>query len=869
MDEESGRDDGTTPRAAGPAAATPRAAAPRAAAPRAERPGTAALAAILDRASEAWVDAGRSAMAGEIGGVVAAAAAAVRDLPDALTAATDADVLALMDLAGQLKALVDSTMVGVVREVTARSSGPDRSEWLCRRAEFPTVQEMAQHLLHVSMPTVGMLKKAATQTAAGVAVSGAALPPQFAAVREAMDAGRLTLDQARPILERLSPLSARAHPERWAAAEADLVARATGGRCGSALPDPTDGEVFGGARVGSAVEAGTEGAADGASSADAGSGARVGAWERPAGLEARALRWAAVLDPDGPEPRDQVIRRRRGVFKRRGADGAGASYTIHATPESEAIMDSLLEAMINPRSGAAATHPDANPDSRQATVPGTAGTAAVVEGDPDTRTLAQRKHDALETLLSAVVPGAPINRASRPHLLVVARAEELLATLGKQFGMAGTDSLDRVDPVITRALLALIKAARGGPVAESVTTAIRELGAGTADTGADGTPDGTPGAGGDSFGLGAGLAADPRFARGAWMAQTDEVLPFNELGALICDGLVQTALTVGGEVMAYSSRDRRYFTANQRRALMLTYPECAVPGCTIPGWMCDAHHVAHVEHGGDTTLSNGILSCPFHHHQLHQGRYRIHPYRPTLPGRAVRPVSSAGCGPGRQSSTDRVPGADGQPRRNGPSGGMDKMREMGEIDEAAELRENGRPDADPGGDPRAEPAVDSLGYPSLGEEAPGVGETNADETGWTNTWGAGPAPEVEGRAAREPRPRSSRRTDSYPAGPRPREIRLPSERRRRGVTRVRGTGVSPRAGSPQAGQAGQVGQAGTAEPRSSRLGECLEAALVERFGSPCSRSDPGSSRPAPARHHRARADRLRLERPLDCRRLLR
>lgn len=625
------------------------------------------LAGVLLRAAEAWTAAGRPTEVSRVGGAVAAVASVGATLTEQLQRAEDQDVLAFMDLAGQLKTVVDGMLVGVVREAMTRSSGADRSAWLCRRAEFSTVQEMAQHLLRSSPATVGLLKKAATETTGSTSVSGAQVPARFPLLRQALDAGQLSLDQARPIIDRLAPTAPRADPGLFEAAEADLVGRATGGRHGTPAPDPTAGRVIGGS-----VGDRPEDAPTGTRAVDDGPRAH-GARQRPTDLDSVAAKWAAALDQDGPEPRDEAVRRRRGVYKTAAGPDSGARYTIYSTVESEALLDTLLESMINPRS--AESHPEANPDSRRATEPG----AVVIEGESDTRTMPQRKHDALEALLSSTVAQAPILRASRPHLLVVARAEELLATLGRSFGFAGLDALDQVDPLISRALFTLMRAARGEALEPEAVEALRQLAGSTQECGAGGMAAGMSRTGGEHEsddpsgalsageiermrrGLGAGFFADPRFTRAAWAPQTDEVIPFSALSTLICDGIVQTALTSKGEVMAFSSQLRRYFTANQRRALMIVYPECAVPGCTIRAGLCDAHHIQHVEHGGDTTVENGILLCPFHHNQLHLGKYRIHPRQPELPGRLVTATSIAGRGPTRQSTTDRVPGADGRP----------------------------------------------------------------------------------------------------------------------------------------------------------------------------------------------------------------
>lgn len=847
-----------TPEGAIPQGADPRGVAPQGVARQGAGPGLEDLASVLAAAGGAWEASGRGRLVSEVGGAVAAVTVAGREFTAGIGAVADADVLALMDLAGQLKAVVDSMLVASVREAGSRSQGVDRREWLCRRAGFSSVSEMGQQLLRASSASVGVLKKAAAATVGSVAVSGAPVPARFPLLQEALDAGQLSLDQVRPILDRLAPSVNRADPDLFRAAEADLVGRATGGRHGAPVPDPTAGPVIGtgAAPTGDGVDV------DAAGVPGAGGGLRGVGRERPAGLEAQAGRWVAALDQDGPEPRYEAIKRRRGLFKSPAGSGAGARYTIYSTTESEALIDALLESMISPRTSAnpdpeanrapaagdapeadggpgahgapeANPDPDANPDSHAANDPG-----VVVVGDGDTRTMAQRKHDALEALLSGAVAQAPIQRSARPHLLVVAREEELLASLGKAFGDPDPAVLDQVDPDIRQAMSALAAAARGQALTPEALTAIQAL-ASTAvqenaptavggralggsassspfvSTATAGAPGSAPAHVGDGAGLGSGLFADPRMSSGAWVPQTDQVMPFSALATMICDGVVQTALTRSGEVIAFSSLQKRYFTAAQRRALMILYPRCAVPGCTIPATLCDAHHIEHVEQGGDTTVPNGILLCQFHHNQLHQGHYRVLSARPDRPGRALIPASAAGRGPTRHATTDRTPGVNlarrslspgrdnttsapaaeasewvkdaiaetatlidrpttGPDQKAGAGWGTGSSARAGRHDGAGwgagSSARAGRHDGAGWGADQSAP-TDSDGDAEQKEAT-----SEVDDSGWTNTWGTPAAdrgadestPPTGGQRRRRPRPGAS----TYRTAPRPHEIRM-------------------------------------------------------------------------------------------------
>ncbi|HMS24225.1 MAG TPA: HNH endonuclease signature motif containing protein [Acidimicrobiia bacterium] len=54
-----------------------------------------------------------------------------------------------------------------------------------------------------------------------------------------------------------------------------------------------------------------------------------------------------------------------------------------------------------------------------------------------------------------------------------------------------------------------------------------------------------------------------------------------------------------------------------KKQLMLSQKTCSAPGCTIPAHWCDAHHIHHWAHGGETNLDNLMLLCRRHHTIMH------------------------------------------------------------------------------------------------------------------------------------------------------------------------------------------------------------------------------------------------------------
>ena len=109
----------------------------------------------------------------------------------------------------------------------------------------------------------------------------------------------------------------------------------------------------------------------------------------------------------------------------------------------------------------------------------------------------------------------------------------------------------------------------------------------------------------------------------AELPRTGTHVPAHTAARVACDGVIQAAVTgTDGEVL-YLGRTQRLFSPKQKQALALTYKSCAVGGCDIPARWCEAHHAIPWAHGGKTDLSDGVLVCNFHHHQIHQDNLTV------------------------------------------------------------------------------------------------------------------------------------------------------------------------------------------------------------------------------------------------------
>ncbi|WOO97778.1 HNH endonuclease signature motif containing protein [Micrococcus terreus] len=94
--------------------------------------------------------------------------------------------------------------------------------------------------------------------------------------------------------------------------------------------------------------------------------------------------------------------------------------------------------------------------------------------------------------------------------------------------------------------------------------------------------------------------------------------------AWACDGqILPVVLGAQGQIVD-AGPARRLFPAPLRRAIIARDRGCAAPGCGQPATYCQVHHVQHYEHGGPTTVENGVLLCEHHHQAVHHDQYRIH-----------------------------------------------------------------------------------------------------------------------------------------------------------------------------------------------------------------------------------------------------
>jgi hypothetical protein len=88
-----------------------------------------------------------------------------------------------------------------------------------------------------------------------------------------------------------------------------------------------------------------------------------------------------------------------------------------------------------------------------------------------------------------------------------------------------------------------------------------------------------------------------------------------------CDASVVTMTHDSRGNVLNVGRKTRKIPIALKRALAERDAGCRYPGC--PNRRVDAHHIQHWADGGETSLSNLVQLCRFHHRLLHEGRYTI------------------------------------------------------------------------------------------------------------------------------------------------------------------------------------------------------------------------------------------------------
>ncbi len=86
-----------------------------------------------------------------------------------------------------------------------------------------------------------------------------------------------------------------------------------------------------------------------------------------------------------------------------------------------------------------------------------------------------------------------------------------------------------------------------------------------------------------------------------------------ELRRLACSADVIPVVLSGGSTSVDVGRAHRLAPPPLRLAVAVRDGGCAFPGCAVPVWHCDVHHIVPWQEGGPTNLANVVALCRTHH----------------------------------------------------------------------------------------------------------------------------------------------------------------------------------------------------------------------------------------------------------------
>lgn len=104
---------------------------------------------------------------------------------------------------------------------------------------------------------------------------------------------------------------------------------------------------------------------------------------------------------------------------------------------------------------------------------------------------------------------------------------------------------------------------------------------------------------------------------GARYLETDAPVSPAALGVLACDSAYHRFLFSGASAQLDYGRATRSWPVDLYNAIVLRDGGCRIGDCTAPASWCDVHHIHQWQHGGSTSIDDGVLGCHRHHRLAH------------------------------------------------------------------------------------------------------------------------------------------------------------------------------------------------------------------------------------------------------------
>ncbi|WP_104197432.1 HNH endonuclease signature motif containing protein [Cryobacterium sp. M15] len=423
---------------------------------------------------------------------------------------------------------------------------------------------------------------------------GRPLAPTYPVLGEALQCGKLGLEQARVIVSVLDGLRSSVLVEDLDRVERSLVASGSG-----AITPETEG--LPGAGIAFAPEL----------------------------LRQQGIQWKARLAPDGTAPGETPPERRSWLTFGNLSNG-GYSLNGWFTTLDRAVVSNVFDAFLS----AAAANPVPGAENTATPVPGAENTATPVPGTtrvfdstPRARVAFRETESndkpASETSVEVVVAGEAAEDSGTRKVPEVGATSEASDTLG-------SDPPDPPDPLSFNPLSpdALSSDLHGPcPQQPDDTRSRSEKQAGIlrAVFEAAARHPGAPTLGGAAPTVLVHININDLLAgRGAgWIDGIDGPLTTTQVDELICAGGYQPVLFGHNGKILHLGTSNRFFTAQQRRALAARDGGCVIPGCTVPPQLTQVHHLKPWREGGRTDIDNAVLLCNAGHASIETSGWDI------------------------------------------------------------------------------------------------------------------------------------------------------------------------------------------------------------------------------------------------------